>query len=207
MEARRLILLSVILVAALAIAAYSLLPKGTPDSVAGGNGTWRVTITYPLNQTMMEGSGGIGLSSYALTLTLSFFSEGRLNESNIVVGPLGTVPRGNVTLVISFSNETSVRIFTRNSTIRVQGRNQKELFAATDRLILAVAGEYALGLDEGRNYLVIVHPERGHKVGLQWLGKLPIPSVRRVPIFLHGEGVNLRKMLLGPYSPSGPGGT
>ena len=199
MEAKYIVLMIAVIASAIIIA-YSLTLQGHKNSPNSAP-KWSVTITYPLNQTMKEGSGGIGLSSYALTMALSFFSGGRLNETSIYVGPLGTVPTGNVTLVLTFSEETSVRIFTANSTVLIQGKDQEGLFAATDRLILTIAGEYALDLDKTGNYLIVVHPEQGHKVGLQWLGRLPISKVRRVPIYLHGEAVNLRKMLLGPYSP------
>ncbi len=201
MEAKYLAIL-VAVVAVAALATYSLSFRGNPPQPTQEHGKWYVTITYPLNQTMKEGSGSIGLSSYALTLTLSFFSGGMLNETSILVGPLGTVPQGNVTLVITLSGGTSVHIFPSNSTVRIQGDSQKGLFAATDRLILAIAGEYALDLDETKNYLIIVHPRQGSKVGLQWLGRLPISQVRRVPIYIHGErSVDLRKMMLGPYWP------
>jgi len=199
LEAKYIVLVIAVIASAIIIA-YSLTLQGHENSPNSAP-KWSVTITYPLNQTMKEGSGGIGLSSYALTMALSFFSGGRLNETSIYVGPLGTVPTGNVTLVLTFSEETSVRIFTANSTVLIQGKDQEGLFAATDRLILTIAGEYALDLDKTGNYLIVVHPEQGHKVGLQWLGRLPISEVRRVPIYLHGEAVNLRKMLLGPYSP------
>ncbi len=163
---------------------------------------WSVTIAYPINQTMKEGSGSLGLSSYALTMAMSFFSGGKLNETNIHVGPLGTVPAGNVTIVLSLSGGTGVNIFTKNSTVRLQGKDQDGLYAATDRVILAIAGEYALDLDESGNYLIVVHPEQGNKVGLQWLGKFPISLIRKVPVYLHdSKEVNLRKMILGPYSP------
>ncbi|MDK2373207.1 MAG: hypothetical protein QI197_07520 [Candidatus Korarchaeota archaeon] len=204
MEAKYLVIIPAL--AALAIAglvAYSFLLKENPSQPTQGHGKWYVTITYPLNQTMKEGSGSIGLSSYAITLTLSFFSGGNLNETSILVGPLGTVPQGNVTLLITLSGETGVHIFPRNSTVRIQGSSQEDLYAATDRLILAIAGEYALDLDETRSYLIIVHPKQGSKVGLQWLGKLPLSRVRRVPIYVHGEKyVDLRKMMLGPYWPN-----
>ncbi len=199
MEAKYLVILLVVLAIA-GLAAYSLLLKEGPPKPSASNGRWFVTITYPLNQTMKKGSGSIGLSSYAITLTLSFFSGGRLNETSILVGPMGTVPQGNATLIITLSGDPSVHIFPANKTVRIQGNSQEGLFAATDRLILAIAGEYALDLDETRSYLIIVHPEQGNKVGLQWLGKLPISAVRRVPIYLHGQkSVDLRKMLLGPY--------
>ncbi len=201
MEAKYLAILAA-LVAVTALAAYSLFLRESPPQPTREHGKWYVTITYPLNQTMKEGSGGIGLSSYAITLTLSFFSGGMLNETSILVGPLGTVPQGNVTLVITLSGDTGVHIFPKNSTVRIQGDSQRGLFAATDRLILAIAGEYALDLDETKSYLIVVHPRQGSKVGLQWLGKLPISQVRRVPIYVHGKkSVNLRKMMLGPYWP------
>ncbi len=201
MEAKYLAIIVAVL-AVVGLVTYSLFLKESPPQPKEANGKWYVTITYPLNQTMKEGSGSIGLSSYAITLTLSFFSGGKLNETSILVGPLGTVPQGNVTLVITLSGDTSVHIFPRNSTVRIQGSSQKGLFAATDRLILALAGEYALDLDETKNYLIIVHPKQGSKVGLQWLGKIPISQVRRVPIYVHGEkSVDLRKMMLGPYWP------
>ncbi len=191
-----IVILVVILLAVTSVYLFTL-NREKPKKV-----TWSVTITYPLNQTMKKGSGSLGLSSYALTSAISFFSKGRINETNIYVGPLGTVPRGNVTVVLSLSGGTGVAVFTKNSTIRLQGRDQNGLFAATDRVILAIAGEYALDLDESGNYLVVIHPEQGRKVGLQWLGKFPISLVKKVPIYLYGsERVNLRKMLLGPFSP------
>ncbi len=199
MEAKyKYLILIVILALAITSAYFFTLPKKEKPKKE----LWSVTITYPLNQTMKKGSGSLGLSSYALTMAISFFSKGRLNETSIHVGPLGTVPRGNVTVVLSLSGGTGVMVFTKNSTIRLQGKDQNGLFAATDRVILAIAGEYALDLDESGNYLIVIHPDQGNKVGLQWLGKIPISLVKRVPIYLYdSKEVNLRKMLLGPYSP------
>ncbi len=201
MEARYLVIILISL-AVIALVTYSFF-LGPEDNNGPREGvSWIVTISYPINTTMKEGSGSIGLSSYAVTMTLSFFSGGKLNESSFMVGPLGTVPPGNATVVFSLSNETSIKIFVPNSTVLIQGRNPEELFAATDRLILEIAGEYALDLDSARQYLIVVHPSKGHKVGLPWLGKLPTSVARRVPIFVYGGRISsLRDLLLGPYSP------
>lgn len=199
MKAKYLVALVVISVAGLLT--YSLFLRGYDYQASDKGGRWYIAITYPINQTMKEGSGSIGLSSYALTFALSFLSGGKINETSIIVGPLGIIPQGNVTLLIELSNETSIQVFTQNSTVRIQGKDQNGLYAATDRLMLALAGEYALGLDETKNYLLLVDPRQGKKVGLQWLGGLPISKVREVRIYFHGKEVDLRELLLGPYWP------
>lgn len=163
-------------------------------------GSWKVTIAYPSSEQL---PGGIALSSYSITMCLSFFSEGRVNETNLAVGSLSDVERGNVTIIVRLFNETSVLVFPNNSTVVVQGRDQEGLFAATDRLVLAVAGEYALDLDGSRNYLRVVHPSRGHQVGLPWLGGYTLQQVKRVPIRVYGGQVDLMRFLLGPLSPWG----
>jgi len=178
----------------IAIAAYSLIwMPGHEERPKGG---WNVTIAYP-----ERSSGGIALSSYSITMALSFFSGGKINETNIAVGPLGSVKEGNVTIVLRVSDETSIRVFLSNSTVLVQGKDQDGLFAATDRLILAIAGDYALDLDSSRNYLLVVRPSDGRRVGLQWLGGYSIQQVKRVPIYVHGGQVNLMQFILGPFSP------
>ncbi|RSN70020.1 hypothetical protein D9Q81_01515 [Candidatus Korarchaeum cryptofilum] len=184
-----------ILIVVIAAATYLLI--GMPKHEERPKGSWNVTIAYPAGQS----SGGIALSSYSITLTLSFFSGGKINNTNIAVGSLGTVKEGNVTIVLRISNETSIRIFSSNSTVVVQGKDQDGLFAATDRLILAIAGDYALDLDSSRNYLLVVRPSDGKSVGLQWLGGYSIQQVKRVPIYVHGGQVNLMQFLLGPFSP------
>ena len=201
MEAKYLVAI-VVSLAVIALVTYSFFLSPESNKRPKEGVSWVVTVSYPINTTMKEGSGSIGLSSYAVTMTLTFFSGGKLNESSFLVGPLGTVPVGNVTIIFSLSNETSIKIFAPNSTVLIQGRNQEELFAATDRLILEVAGEYALDLDSARQYLIVVHPSKGHKVGLPWLGRIPTSVAKRVPIFVYGGRISsLRDLLLGPYSP------
>ena len=178
----------------IAIATYSLI--WMPGHEGRPKGGWNVTIAYP-----ERSSGEIALSSYSITMALSFFSGGKINETNIAVGPLGSVKEGNVTIVLRVSDETSIRVFLSNSTVLVQGKDQDGLFAATDRLILAIAGDYALDLDSSRNYLLVVRPSDGRRVGLQWLGGYSIQQVKRVPIYVHGGQVNLMQFILGPFSP------
>lgn len=161
-------------------------------------GSWRVTIAYQSRDSI---PGGLALSSYSITTCLSFFSGGKINETNLAVGSLGEVERGNVTIIVRLADETSVIAFPENSTLVVQGRDQDGLFAATDRLVLAIAGDYALDLDDSRSYLIVVHPSRGHRVGLPWLGGYTIPQVRAVPLRVMGGELDLRRFLLGPFSP------
>ncbi|MCS7102439.1 MAG: hypothetical protein NZ992_00985 [Candidatus Korarchaeum sp.] len=192
----RVKLLAALLISALALALVFALR--VPPREEEPKGSWRITIAYPTSESL---PGGVALSSYSITICLSFFSEGKVNETNLAVGSLSEVERGNVTIVIRLADETSVMVFKENSTVVVQGKDQEGLFAATDRLVLAVAGDYALDLDSSRNYLRVVHPSRGHQVGLPWLGGYTLQQVRRVPIYSQGGQVDLRRFLLGPLSP------
>ncbi|MEM4476929.1 MAG: hypothetical protein QXH90_00975 [Candidatus Korarchaeum sp.] len=189
----KLIVAILILVSALAIVMIQR-PSVVKEKPRG---SWRITIAYPPAESL---PGGIALSSYSITTCLSFFSGG-LNETSLAVGSLGEVERGNVTILIRLADENSVAVFKDNSTVVVQGRDQEGLFAATDRLVLAVAGEYALDLDSSRKYLRVVHPSRGHQVGLPWLGGYTVQQVKRVPMHVYGGEVNLMEFLLGPLSP------
>lgn len=190
-------LLIAVLLALTLVLVLTMIPRA-PKVEEKPKGSWKVTIAYPPSGSL---PGGIALSSYSITMCLSFFSEGRVNETNLAVGSLSEVERGNVTIIIRLFDETSVLVFPNNSTVVVQGRDQEGLFAATDRLVLAVAGEYALDLDSSRNYLRVVHPSGGHQVGLPWLGGYTLQQVKRVPIRVHGGQVDLMKFLLGPLSP------
>ncbi len=195
MKAKAAFVTLLVLTLALLLTILALMPTMRPPEKP--KGSWKVTIAYPPADRL---PGGIALSSYSITMCLSFFSEGKLNETNLAVGSLSEVERGNVTVVIRLADETSVRVFTSNSTVLVQGKDQEGLFAATDRLLLAVAGEYAIDLDSSRSYLRVVHPSRGHQVGLPWLGGYSLSQVRGVPVHFEGN-VDLRKFLLGPLSP------
>lgn len=193
-------LISMIAAISIIVLVAFLLPH--PPSGGSGNkpsGSWKVAIAYP-DEGRVPGS--IALSSYSITICLSFFSEGKLNETSLVVGKIGEVRNANATVVIRLSNETSVRVFLSNSTVLVQGKDEDGLFAATDRLLLEIAGDYALDLDSSGKYLRVVHPSRGHQVGLPWLGGFTVQQVKRVPVYVHGGQADLRTLLLGPLSPS-----
>lgn len=189
-----------LLIAALLIStlALALVLRAPPPSEEKPKGSWKITIAYPSSESL---PGGVALSSYSITMCLSFFSEGRVNETNLAVGSLDGVERGNVTIVIRLADETSVVVFKENSTVIVQGKDENGLLAATDRLVLAIAGDYALDLDSSRNYLRVVHPSRGHQVGLPWLGGYTLQQVKRVPVRVYGNQVDLMRFLLGPLSP------
>ena len=134
-------------------------------------------------------------------MALSFFSGGQLNETDLLVGPLGEIGGANSTLLLKFGPETRIDVFSDNRTVIISGAGTEGLFKATNRLLLAMAGEFSLGLDSTGKYLIVVHPSKGHKVGLQWIGGYSVEDVRRVPIKYHGERVELRELILGPLAP------
>ncbi len=202
MDRKRVVLILVPLLIFVVALLFYVTSRGesTPDY----NSTyWRISILYPMNATEIKGSGTLGISTYTITLTVGFFSGGQLNESNLLAGPIGITEVGNSSIVLKPSKTPKVTIFTQNRTVIVEGDYKSGLMAAVDRFLLMFSGKYAIGLDSSRKYLTVVHPDKGTRYGLPWLGGFTEEEVKRVPVVIYGEdkNVNLMDLILGPMAP------
>ena len=166
------------------------------------NKKWKIAIVYPESATGIKGSGALGISTYTISLTLSFFSGGQLNETNLLAGPIGSVGEVNSSIVLRPSKAPKVLIYAHNRTVIIEGDYKSSLFAAVDKFLLLFSGKYAIGLDSSRKYLTIVHPDKGTKYGIPWLGGFSIEEVKRVPVEYHETNeVNVMDLVLGPFTP------
>ncbi len=202
MDLKKVALISIpIAVFVIAILAYTSLfmteNKGNYESKS-----WKISIVYPRNATGIEGSGALGISTYTISLTISFFSGGQLNETNLMAGPLGFTEIGNSSIILRPAKTPKVIVYTNNRTVIIQGDYKSGLYAAVDRFLLLFSGKYAIGLDSSKKYLTIIHPDKGTKYGIPWLGKFSVEEVKRVPVEFHGSSeVNLMDLILGPFTP------
>ncbi len=163
---------------------------------------WKIGIMYPESATGVEGSGALGISTYTISLTLSFFSGGQLNETNLLAGPIGSTEGVNSSIVLKPSKTPKVIVYAHNRTVILEGDYKYGLFAAVDRFLLLFSGKYAIGLDTSRRYLTIIHPDKGTKYGIPWLGGLSIEEVRGVPVEYHGtDQADVMDLILGPFTP------
>jgi len=110
-------------------------------------------------------------------------------------GGLGNVTLCNMSeadLYLMFaSGEERVEFSERRMT--VSASSPEGLAAAVDRLLLEISKNLSLGLDQKREYLVIVDPNSGKQFGIPWLGGLSLERALRVPV--RGDPSEVIKLL------------
>jgi len=110
-------------------------------------------------------------------------------------GGLGNVTLCNISeadlYLILTSGEEKVEFSGRR--MIVSANSSEGLAAAVDRLLLEISKNLSLGLDQKREYLVIVDPNSGKQFGIPWLGGLSLERVLRVPV--KGDPSEVMKLL------------
>jgi len=109
---------------------------------------------------------------------------------NVTVANLSNISEADLYLILTSGEE---RVEFSGRRMIVSASSSEGLAAAVDRLLLEISKNLSLGLDQKREYLVIVDPNSGKQFGIPWLGGLSLERVLRVPV--RGDPSEVMKLL------------
>jgi len=98
---------------------------------------------------------------------------------NMTIVNLSNMSEADLYLILA-SGEEKVEFSGRR--MIVSASSSEGLAAAVDRLLLEISRNLSRGLDQKREYLVIVDPSSGRQFGIPWLGGLSLERALRVPV-------------------------
>ncbi len=200
MRSRDLALLITLLLLAVVLA-YTFRYLNTQRSHEAEAVGHKIVIVAPSGNLSVEYENTLVQSVEGIIGELSFLTGGKVSSSMIQVVTFENISSGsnqegeNSFIIFIKGAENRVMISPQNRTVMLEYNSPKGLAAVSDRLLMEMAKDLVLGLDHKREYLVLVHPVKGNKVGIVWVGSLSLEQVGKVPVVYLGEKLSQKELI------------
>ena len=159
----------------------------------------KIVIVAPSGNLSAEYENTLVQSVEGIVGELSFLTGGKVSGDMIQVVTYKDIPSAgngeNSFIIFTKGAENKVVVFPDNKTIILEYTSSKGLAAVSDRLLIEMARNLVLGVDSKREYLVLVHPVKGNKVGIVWIGGLSLTQVEKIPVAYSGEKLSQRALI------------
>ncbi len=199
---RDLVLLAVFLTLALALVYTFRYMSAQNDHGTEAAAGHRIVIVPPSGNLSANYRNTLVQSVEGIVGELSFLTGGKVSSSMIRVATPENISSslswqwdGDSFIVFTKGVENRVIVFFKNKTVILEYNSSRGLAAVSDRLLVELAGDLVLGTDSKREYLVLVHPVRGNRVGIVWVGGLSLEQVKGVPVTYPGGKLSQKDLI------------